>query len=66
MVMRNRKLKLLAIAAVILLLAMVIALIIVLFPLLTKLYNYIMQNGLQGILDSITGFFDKIWNGSAK
>lgn len=40
-------------------------LIIVLFPLIIKLFNYITQNGLQGVLNEITGFPDKILKGKA-
>ena len=61
----NKKLKLLALVAVVLILATVVALIIVLMPLILKLINYISQNGLQGLLDYITGLLDKIWKGSA-
>jgi hypothetical protein len=44
----------------------VVALLILLFPLIMKLFNYINQNGLQDVFDSITGFVDKIIRGSAK
>jgi hypothetical protein len=60
----NNKLKLFVIVAAILILTILIGLIIILFPLLTKLVNYITQNGLQGVVDNITGFLDKIWKGS--
>jgi hypothetical protein len=63
---RNRKLKILVVIAGILILAIAVVLIIILLPVLTKLYDYISQNGLQGILDGITGFLDKIGGGSAK
>lgn len=62
----NKKLRLLAIVAIILILVIVIALIVILFPLILKLFNYISQNGLQGLVDSITGFLDKIMKGTAK
>ncbi len=62
----NRKLKGLVIIAFILILAIVIALIAILLPLILKLLNYISQNGVQGILDNVTGFLDKLWKGSGK
>jgi hypothetical protein len=62
----NKKLKLLVIIAIILILVIVVALIIILFPLIMKLFNYISQNGLQGVIDSIAGFADKVMKGSAK
>ena len=60
----NKKLKLFIVLAGIVILAIVVTLIIVLFPLITKLFNYIGQNGLQGVLDSVTSFLDKIWKGT--
>jgi hypothetical protein len=62
----NKKLKLLMLFAVALILVTVVALIIVLMPLILKLFNYISQNGLQGLLDYVTGFMDKILKGSPK
>lgn len=62
----NKKLKLLVIIAAILILAAASILIIVLWPLIIKLYNYIIQNGLQGVLTDITNFLDKIMKGSGK
>ncbi len=62
----NRKLKGLIIFAVIVILAIVIALIAILLPLILKLLNYISQNGVQGILENVTGFLDKLWKGSGK
>ncbi len=63
---RNKKLKLLVVMASILVLVVIIVLIIILLPIFMKLFNYISQNGLQGIYDSITGFIDKIRKGSGK
>jgi uncharacterized membrane protein len=62
----NRKLKIIVIMAVIVLLIIAVALITALLPLIIKLFNYISQNGIQSIFDSITGFLDKLWKGSGK
>jgi hypothetical protein len=62
----NRKLKGIVIVAFIVVLAIVIALIAILLPLILKFLNYISQNGVQGILDNVTGFLDKLWKGSGK
>jgi hypothetical protein len=61
----NKRLKLFVIVAGLLILTLAIVLIVVLFPLITKLVNYVVQNGLQGIFKEITGFLDKILNGTA-
>lgn len=60
----NKKLKLFIILAGIFIITIVIAIIIVLYPLIIKLFNYVDQNGLQGLLDSITSFLDKMWKGT--
>jgi hypothetical protein len=62
----NRKLKGIVLVAFIVVLAIVIALIAILLPLILKFLNYISQNGVQGILDNVAVFFDKLWKGSGK
>jgi hypothetical protein len=59
----NKKLRLFAILAGILIIATVVVLIIVLMPLILKLFNYFSQNGLQGLLEYVTAFLDKILKG---
>jgi hypothetical protein len=49
----NPKVKLMLILAAIIIIAIVVFVIILLFPLIIKLFNYIVENGLQGILDTI-------------
>jgi hypothetical protein len=61
----NKKLKIIVLLAGLLVLTIVIVLIVVLLPLIIKLLNYITQNGLQGIVNEITGFLDKILKGTA-
>jgi len=61
----NKKLKLFLITAVVLLLVIIITLILILMPLLIKLFDYINQNGIQGILEFLTEFLNKLWQGSA-
>jgi type IV secretory pathway component VirB8 len=61
----NPKLKLLVLIAALLILAILIALIIILLPLLTKIINYVTQNGLQGIIDKIMSFVDTILKGTS-
>jgi hypothetical protein len=62
----NRQLKLLVVIAGIVILIIAIGLVILLLPLIIKIFNYISQNGLQSILDGVTGFIDKLWKGSGK
>ncbi|MEI7499658.1 MAG: hypothetical protein WCK84_04335 [Bacteroidota bacterium] len=62
----NRQLKLLVVIGGIVILIIAVGLIIILLPLIIKIFNYISQNGLQSILEGITGFIDKLWKGSGK
>lgn len=59
----NRKLQVFVLFTVFVILAITITLIIILLPLILKLLNYISQNGVQGILDNVSGFLDKLWKG---
>lgn len=61
----NKKLKLFVITVAIVLVVIIIAIILIFLPLLVKLFNYISQNGIQGILEFITEFLNKLWQGSA-
>lgn len=49
----NPKLRLILILAAIVVIALVVLIIVLLFPLLIKLFNYLSENGIQGILDAI-------------
>jgi hypothetical protein len=61
----NKKLRILVFLAGLLVLTVAIVLIVVLLPLIIKLINSISQTGLQGIVNDITEFIDKILKGTA-
>jgi hypothetical protein len=63
---QSTKLKLLVLGAAIVILVTMIVLMMVLMPFIIKLYNFINTNGLQGFLESINTFLDKLWKGSGK
>lgn len=63
-ILNNRKLKTIVIIAVSLLLIIIIGLIIIVFPFLVKIFNYISENGVQGLVEFVTGAINKIWTGS--
>lgn len=62
----NKKLQLIVVMAGIVILLIAVVLIVALFPLIIKLFNYVSQYGVQGIIDGVTGFLDKLWKGSGK
>lgn len=59
----NRKLKRLIVFALFLIFAILIALLLIFLPLLSKFLNYIHHHGVQGMLDYIVEFLNKIWSG---
>jgi hypothetical protein len=65
-VKNSRKLKILVGIMCICLLAILITIIIILILVIAKLINFISQNGIQGVIDSISGFLNKIWKGAGK
>jgi hypothetical protein len=62
----NRRLKIWIGIAAILLFVIILALLIILIPLIVKLVNFISQHGIQGVVDNISGFLEKIWKGAGK
>lgn len=62
----NRNLKILVGILGSIFVVIIIIAAIILIPLIIKLFNFISQNGIQGIIDSISGLFNKIWIGGGK
>jgi len=62
----NRNLKILVGILGIIAFVIILALLIIIIPLIIKLINFISQNGIQGVVDNISGFLDKIWKGAGK
>ena len=62
----NRNLKILVGIIGIFLFVIILALLIIITPLIIKLINFISQNGIQGVVDNISGFLDKILKGTGK
>jgi uncharacterized membrane protein len=60
----NRNLKILIGTIAIIMLAIVLVLLIILIPLIIKLINFISQHGIQGVVDNISSFLNKIWKGA--
>jgi hypothetical protein len=55
----NPKLRILIVGGAILLLFLIILAVLLFLPLIIKLFNYVTENGLQGLIDSI-------WKGTGK
>ncbi len=61
---RNKKIRNLLIIGVIIFLFLLTGLFIILFPQFIRLFNFISENGLQGVVTSVTDFLNKIIKGS--
>jgi len=59
----NKKLRFFALLTGILLIVFLVIFSIVLLPTIIKLFDYISQNGLQGLLDYVTTFLNNILKG---
>jgi hypothetical protein len=62
----NRKLRFLFVLSGIILVVLIILVLIAIVPLVVRIYDSVMQNGLQSIVDSVTGFLGKLWTGAGK
>src|ERR1035437_4389138 len=62
----NRNLKILIGMVALISIAIILTLLIILIPLIVKLINFISQHGIQGVIDNISDFLDKIWKGAGK
>lgn len=62
----NPKLRLLAIILAISITLIVIVLVVALVPLLFKLVDFILSNGIQGVYDVVSNFIEKLWKGTGK
>ncbi|MBS3992117.1 MAG: hypothetical protein KGZ87_00195 [Bacteroidetes bacterium] len=63
-ILNNPKLKTFLFIAVLLLVIILIIVISLLFPLINKLIDYVSVNGLEGLVNLIVDFLNKIWKGT--
>lgn len=63
-ILNNPKLKAFLFIAILLLIIILIIVISLLFPLINKLFDYISANGLEGLVNKVIEFLDKIWKGT--
>lgn len=63
-ILSNRKLRAAIIIGFVIVVIILIALVALLFPLLKNLINYILENGVSGLLGEAGKLLEKIWNGS--
>lgn len=60
----NKKIKFILVFIFIVVIAIIVGLVAILFPLLTSVTDYILQNGVSGLLDEAINFLNKLWNGA--
>lgn len=60
----NPKLRILCFAVVVVIILLIIGLIVLFFPLIAKLTNYISEYGIDGAIKMILDLQEKLWHGS--
>lgn len=61
---KNKKLKYLLIIGVILIIVIALIVIVVLFPFIIRVFNYIIENGISGLIENVENLINKLWNGT--
>jgi hypothetical protein len=60
----DRKLRILLFVSLVVIKAVIVLLILLVIPVIGDLSDYIKQEGLQGIIGTVAGLIDKLWNGA--
>lgn len=60
----NRKLKWIVLGLFVVGILVFIGMIVLIYPYLVKLFQYIYQNGISGVVDEILAFFERLWKGA--
>ena len=63
-VVSNRKLRVLILIGLVVVTGILVALVALLFPLLKNLVNYVLENGISGLMGEAGKLLEKIWSGS--
>lgn len=63
-ILNNPKLRVIIIVVILLVIIILITLISLLFPIVDKLFDYISTHGLEGSINYIIDFLNKIWQGA--
>lgn len=60
----NKRLKYLLLIGVISVIVIAIIILVVLFPFIIKVFNYIIENGISGLMENGENLINKLWNGT--
>ena len=63
-IISNPKLRVVIITGFLIVVGIIIALIALLFPLLTNLVNFVLENGISGLLEEAGNLLEKLWSGN--
>ena len=63
-ILNNPKLKVFIIVVILLFIILLITLISLLFPFISKIFDYISTHGIEGTINYIIDFLNKIWQGT--
>lgn len=63
-IISNPKLRIVIITGFLVIVGIIVALIALLFPLLVNLVNFVLENGVSGLLGEAGNLLEKIWSGN--
>jgi hypothetical protein len=63
-IISNPKLRIVIITGFLIFVGIIVALIALLFPLLMSLVNFVLENGISGLLGEAGNLIEKLWNGN--
>jgi hypothetical protein len=62
----NRKLKIILTFGIVVVLIVLIAILLLLWPILVRIFDFFIQNGIQGVVEYLTKVLTQIWEGTGK
>ena len=63
-ILNNRKLKAAIVIGLIITIGILVVLVALLFPVLKNIVDYLLENGISGIIDKVVIFIERLWNGN--
>lgn len=62
----DRRLKILLILGIVVVLIVLIAFLLFLLPIFIRIFEFFLQNGIQGVIEYLTELLTQIWEGTGK
>jgi hypothetical protein len=62
----DRKLKIILTFGIVVILIVLIAILLLLWPILVRIFDFFIQNGIQGVVEYLTEILTQLWEGTGK